>query len=81
MMKLKLIVYSIFLFLLMSLYSCKFSKEKTDQANSDNSVSEQEWAIAVHGGAGTMSKDKMTPELDKEYRASLQAALNIGKKF
>jgi len=81
MMKLKLIVYSIFLFLLMSLYSCIFAKENSDQTNSDNSVSVQEWALAVHGGAGTMSKDKMTPDLDKEYRASLQDALNVGKRI
>ncbi len=65
----------------MSLYSCRFAKENSDQIGSDNSVSRQEWAIVVHGGAGTMSKDKMTPELDKEYRASLQAALNVGKKI
>lgn len=41
----------------------------------------KEWAIVIHGGAGTMSRDKMTPEMDKEYRAALTEALEAGKKI
>lgn len=81
-MKFKLIVFNAFLFLLFAgLYSCRNPKENSDQNRETESVSKQEWAIAVHGGAGAMSKDKMTPEMDKEYRASLQAALDRGKKI
>ncbi|MGB3165191.1 MAG: isoaspartyl peptidase/L-asparaginase [Alteraurantiacibacter sp.] len=36
------------------------------------------WSIALHGGAGTISRDAMTAEQDAAYRASLQAALDAG---
>ena len=39
------------------------------------------WSIAIHGGAGTMARDKMTPEKEAEYEAALQAALDAGAKI
>lgn len=44
-------------------------------------MQKQEWAIAIHGGAGVITRDKMTPELDREYRAALTMALNTGRKI
>ncbi|CAM4248884.1 isoaspartyl peptidase/L-asparaginase family protein [Gillisia limnaea] len=38
----------------------------------------QKIAIAIHGGAGTLLKGQMTPEKEKEYKATLQNALEIG---
>jgi beta-aspartyl-peptidase (threonine type) len=35
-------------------------------------------ALAVHGGAGTILRSEMTPELEAEYRGGLQNALRIG---
>lgn len=35
-------------------------------------------AIAIHGGAGTMSRDEMTPELEQDYRRTLATALDTG---
>ena len=35
----------------------------------------------MHGGAGGISRENITPEMDKEYRASLLIALNTGKKI
>ncbi|MDE1980260.1 MAG: isoaspartyl peptidase/L-asparaginase [Betaproteobacteria bacterium] len=43
-------------------------------------VTKPQWSIAIHGGAGTMARDKMTPEKDAEYRAALDAALQAGEK-
>lgn len=37
-----------------------------------------DWAIAVHGGAGVRSRERMTPELDAAYRAALAEALSAG---
>lgn len=34
--------------------------------------------LAVHGGAGTISRDRMTPQREKRYRAALEAALRAG---
>ena len=35
-------------------------------------------SIAIHGGAGTLVKGMMTPQLEAEYRAALQKALDAG---
>ncbi|TAE46362.1 MAG: isoaspartyl peptidase/L-asparaginase [Bacteroidetes bacterium] len=38
-----------------------------------------EYVFAIHGGAGAMSRDKMTPELEAQYRAGLEEALSAGE--
>lgn len=38
------------------------------------------WSIAIHGGAGTLQREDMTPERDAAYRAALQRALDAGAK-
>lgn len=39
---------------------------------------EPRWSIAIHGGAGTLSPENMTPERQAEYEAALQEALDAG---
>jgi beta-aspartyl-peptidase (threonine type) len=34
--------------------------------------------LAIHGGAGTIERSKMTPEREREYRAGLERALTAG---
>jgi beta-aspartyl-peptidase (threonine type) len=34
--------------------------------------------IAIHGGAGVIPRESMTPEREAQYRAGLQAALDAG---
>ncbi len=36
------------------------------------------WSIAIHGGAGTITRDAMTPEKEAEYRAALDRGLAAG---
>ena len=38
----------------------------------------QKFSIAIHGGAGTIVKEDMTPELEEAYRNGLKEALNAG---
>ncbi|WAT17167.1 isoaspartyl peptidase/L-asparaginase [Aurantiacibacter sp. MUD11] len=38
----------------------------------------QEWRMVIHGGAGTIERDRMTPERDAEIRAALSHALETG---
>ncbi|SFO93978.1 beta-aspartyl-peptidase (threonine type) [Qipengyuania nanhaisediminis] len=38
------------------------------------------WSFAIHGGAGTISREDMTPQEDAAHRAALQAALDAGSK-
>ncbi len=35
-------------------------------------------ALAIHGGAGTILREQMTAELEREYRGALEAALKAG---
>ncbi len=46
-----------------------------------NGVTIQPYGLVIHGGAGTIARDKMTPELEKEYRAKLEEALKAGYKI
>ncbi|HGU1763142.1 TPA: isoaspartyl peptidase/L-asparaginase, partial [Escherichia coli] len=34
--------------------------------------------LVIHGGAGTITKDTITPEQEKQYREKLTDALNAG---
>lgn len=58
-----------YLLILFGILSCKSIKEKEIEPN---------FAIAIHGGAGTIIKANMTAELENEYRATLQKAITIG---
>jgi beta-aspartyl-peptidase (threonine type) len=41
-------------------------------------VSGSKWAIAVHGGAGVITRDRMAPETEAEYRDMLKAVTDTG---
>jgi L-asparaginase / beta-aspartyl-peptidase len=43
-----------------------------------SSVKENKIGLVVHGGAGTMERNKMTPEREREYRAGIENALRAG---
>jgi len=36
------------------------------------------WSIVVHGGAGVIERASLTPELEAQYRAAMQRALDTG---
>lgn len=38
----------------------------------------QRWSLAIHGGAGVIERDSLTPQQDAAYRAALQRALDAG---
>lgn len=42
---------------------------------------QEKYAIVIHGGAGVMSRDKMSEELRTEYKAKLNEALVLGEKM
>jgi len=50
-------------------------------AQTEDVSEENRWSIAIHGGAGTLERDKITPEKDAEIRAALDKALAIGSKI
>jgi beta-aspartyl-peptidase (threonine type) len=79
-MKSKLIV-SFFLITVLTLFSCKSDKKSTAGQSISTSKEKQAWAIVIHGGAGGMTRENLTPELEKQYRESLLVAMNTGKKI
>ncbi|GAB4494775.1 MAG: isoaspartyl peptidase/L-asparaginase [Saprospiraceae bacterium] len=38
-----------------------------------------DYAIAIHGGAGALRREEMTPEKEAAYRAALDSALTVGE--
>jgi len=80
-MKSKLTIFVLFLIFGIIAFSCKNEKKTADQQSVKASVVKQEWAIVIHGGAGVITREKMSPGMDKEYRAALVEAMNTGKKI
>ncbi len=37
------------------------------------------YALAIHGGAGTIDRDKMSPDMEVAYREGLATALKAGE--
>ena len=67
------------------LFSCSTQQDEIETSNSEpkNEKSTEEIAptLVIHGGAGTIKKENMSPELEKEYEAKLKEALNAGYKI
>src|ERR1700760_4278588 len=45
---------------------------------STNTHAKPRYTLAIHGGAGTILKEDMTPELEEAYLAGLRQAMNAG---
>lgn len=71
-----------FILILLVCFNCKNEsthKELSDTENSTNNATEKaEFAIIIHGGAGTILKKNMTPEKEAAYKAKLEEAIRVG---
>ena len=79
-MKLKSVFISVLLLLIIFVSSCKSEQGEQDQIQTPE-ISQPEYALVIHGGAGTMSREKMTEEREKEYRDKLNEALEAGEEI
>lgn len=61
------------LLMLTLFFSCNTNKDKTSAPKKVN-----EFAIVIHGGAGTILKKNMTPEKEEAYKTKLKEAINVG---
>jgi beta-aspartyl-peptidase (threonine type) len=52
----------------------------TNKTPSAEETKAPEYAMVIHGGAGTILKENMTPEKETGIRAAMNAALNAGEK-
>ncbi|CAM1350205.1 isoaspartyl peptidase/L-asparaginase family protein [Tenacibaculum halocynthiae] len=64
------------LLLLLFLSSCKNDKKQKTKNTKD--IKQNEFAIIIHGGAGTILKKNMTPEKEKAYQQKLEEAIKAG---
>ncbi|MCO6164084.1 isoaspartyl peptidase/L-asparaginase family protein [Flavobacterium sp. NRK F7] len=65
----------VFLIFLVAFSQCK-SGETNPSPTSTNKI-----AIVIHGGAGTILKENLTPELEQEYKKKLEEAVRTGYKI
>ena len=65
-----------FLIILFVAGSCEKQTELADEKT--NSTKEIPFGLVIHGGAGTIKKELMTPEMETAYRDKLQEALDAG---
>ncbi len=54
---------------------------KTEKASVAETPKQQEFAIVIHGGAGTILKEYMTDSLEAAYKAKLTEAIQTGYKI
>jgi len=80
-MKPRITIITVLIFTSLLIFSCSNAKKSDNSKSGKISDTMQEWAIVIHGGAGTITREKMTTELEKEYRSALAEALNKGKKI
>ncbi len=73
-------------FVLVLLASCKTATDSVEVETSNQSMktntskkTKRDFAMVIHGGAGTILKKNMTPEKEKAYLDALNKALDIGE--
>lgn len=64
--------YTFFLLFILIFTQCDTAKINME------SETNQKFAIVIHGGAGTILKKNMTPEMELEYKRVLELAINTG---
>lgn len=73
---------SILLLFALIFVACGDQKEPTLEASLDNKLQKKPtYAIVIHGGAGTIKKENMSDEKEKEYIDALNAALSAGEEI
>lgn len=71
----KYILYSLTLIVF---FNCKNESINISNLSLVNKSEKAEFAIIIHGGAGTILKKNMTPEREAEYKTILEKAIRVG---
>lgn len=72
---------SAFLCICLLSISCNSKNVNSENQSSSIETEKPDYAIAIHGGAGTILKANMSDEREKEYRLALNQALDIGERI
>ncbi len=69
----------IFLFSFLLFLACNPSEEQTNKTSPESNPERAEYALVIHGGAGTIKKENMSPEREAAIREVLNEALITGE--
>mgnify|MGYP000040811201 CR=1 FL=1 len=61
------------------LYACQSDVKSSEGSTIEKDTQGSDYAIVIHGGAGTILKENMTEEREKDYIAKLNEALDAGE--
>ncbi len=78
------VITCVFGFYVFFAISCKSDSVNSDMKHTSTEQMENnnvEYAMVIHGGAGTILKENMTEELEAAYRDALNKALDIGNEI
>ena len=67
-----------FLFIIAILLLSFSCKEELNSKQNETVVKQNEFAIIIHGGAGTILKKNLSDEIEEEYKLKLEQAIRIG---
>jgi len=71
-----------FILVVLLCFSCKKTEKSNEtveaQTSTETASKQPEFAIVIHGGAGTILKKNMTPEREAAYQAKLEEAIRVG---
>jgi beta-aspartyl-peptidase (threonine type) len=68
-------------FFLITIFSCTEATKTNSSVETRTSKEVPQYAMVIHGGAGTILKKNMSEEKEKAYRDALNEALSIGEKI
>ncbi len=67
---------------ILTILSCDSPDAKSERVEVQSETTKKaDYAIVIHGGAGTILKKNMTNEREKSYRDALSAALSVGEEI
>ncbi|MEY8849634.1 isoaspartyl peptidase/L-asparaginase family protein [Psychroserpens sp. XS_ASV72] len=66
------------IFLILFCFNCGEQVQKQQDNTPVSEAKQNSFAIIIHGGAGTILKENMTPELEKAYKSKLEEAIRVG---
>jgi L-asparaginase / beta-aspartyl-peptidase len=69
-----------FLIIITFTFSCN-SPVKHEVKIQSETIDRPDYVLVIHGGAGTLSRERMTPEREQEYREKLNEALEAGEEI
>ncbi|NNE32281.1 MAG: isoaspartyl peptidase/L-asparaginase [Winogradskyella sp.] len=71
-----------FILVFLFCFACKEANNSSDlskvETEKEAKIEQPEFAIVIHGGAGTILKKNMTPEREAAYKAKLEEAIRVG---